>query len=47
MKADAKITDKTIKLGRGKKKSDQSFTVCQAHKKAAKQILSQNHKNIV
>ena len=47
MKADATITEKTIKLEKKKKrkekKPDQSSTVCQALKKAARQILSQNH----
>ena len=48
MIADATITEKTmIKLGEKKKETDQSSTVCQAVKKKARQILSQNYKNIV
>ena len=45
MKADATINEKKIKLGG--KKTDQSSTVCQGLKKKARQIISQNHKNIV
>ena len=40
MKADATVTEKTIKL----EKNDQSSTVCQALKKKARKMLSQNHK---
>ena len=50
MKADATINEKTFKFTcktktKTNKKTDQSSTVCQALKKA-RQILSQNHKNI-
>ena len=38
---------KTLGEKKEEKNPDQSSTVCQALKKAARQILSQNHKNIV
>ena len=52
MKADATITETTIKLEKKnkqtnknkKQKTDQSSTLCQALKKKVTQILSQNHK---
>ena len=45
MKADATITEKTITTW--EKKTNQSSTVYHALKKKARQILNQNHKNIV
>ena len=48
MKADATITEKQLNFEKKKKKKhDQGSTVCQALKAAARQTLSQNHKNIV